>query len=192
MAQAGHTGEAQVTVPPVQRPVPGAPGVAEPGRPGTASTRCQRTSARGGRHPTAVSCRGQTSHSTPTRPRACPENALQTHQRRTRAMLGSGQPGIWPVFQPAAGNRRCSWAQSRRRGAAGRRRPSRGRRACVPGGRQAAGWPAGTNAAERALPVPKAELGGPVGADPAARRSRGGICSGWRVTAATSWPAASA
>ena len=77
MAHAGHTGEAQVTVPPAQHPVPGAPGVAEPGRPGTASTRCQRPSARGGRHSTAASCRGQTSHSTPTRPRACPGNALQ-------------------------------------------------------------------------------------------------------------------
>jgi hypothetical protein len=32
---------------------------------------------RGGRHSTAVSCRGQTSHSNSTRPRACPGNALQ-------------------------------------------------------------------------------------------------------------------
>src|SRR5579859_2720591 len=53
------------------------PGIAEPGRPGTASTRCQCTSTKSGRHWTAVSCRGQTSHSTSTRPRACPGNALQ-------------------------------------------------------------------------------------------------------------------
>jgi hypothetical protein len=77
MAQAGHTGEAQVTVPPIQHPVRGALGAAEPRGPGTAPIRCQRTSARRGRHPAAVSCRGQTSHPTPTRPQACPGNALQ-------------------------------------------------------------------------------------------------------------------
>jgi hypothetical protein len=82
------TGGAQVTVPPVQHAVPGGPGVAEPGRPGTASTRCQRTSARGGRHSTDVSCRGQTSHS--TRPgRGHARETRCRHQRRTRAMPGS-------------------------------------------------------------------------------------------------------
>ena len=86
MAQAGHTGEAQVTVTPVQHPVPGAPGVAEPGDREPRSTRCQRTSARGGRHSTAASCRGQTSHS--TRPGHARETRCR-HQRRTRAMPGS-------------------------------------------------------------------------------------------------------
>jgi len=33
--------------------------------------------------------------------RACPGTHCW-HKRRTRAMPGSGSPGIWPVFQPAA------------------------------------------------------------------------------------------
>ena len=77
MAQAGHAGEAQVTVAPAQHPVPGAPGCSGARSIGNRVHSLPAHQRQGGRHSTAASCRGQTSHSTPTRPRACPGNALQ-------------------------------------------------------------------------------------------------------------------
>jgi integrase len=81
--------EAQVTVAPIQRPVPGGPGCSGARAAGNRVHSLAAHERQGnGRHSTAVSCRGQTSHSTPTQARACPRTRCR-HQRRTRAMLGS-------------------------------------------------------------------------------------------------------
>jgi hypothetical protein len=65
-----------------------APDVAEPRRPGAASARCQRTSARGGWRSTAVSCRGQTLHPHPGPASGMPGNRPQA------PAADAGDPGV--------------------------------------------------------------------------------------------------
>ncbi len=89
MAHAGHTGQAQVTVPPVRRPVPGGAGCSGAGAAGNrvhSPPAPWAPGAAGTRRPSAAAGRRRT----PPRPgRGHARETRCRHQRRTRAMPGS-------------------------------------------------------------------------------------------------------